>query len=190
MPEKTKVEQSTRTEWNRRWAAYQEHLKRYPGDKDNWRVFYAGCEAVEHAPTPAPEPTADEQFITAEQLDWLAKQDGHNSRTLAKFLCNRFRTFSRVSAPAAAQGALDEEIVRKEFESFMDDAFGGDASRFTVRDPIVPDTYKAQDVAAAWSAFRYAVAWCYGTLDSPALPSSPVSRNSVSTPGGAEGSKE
>lgn len=32
------------TNWDRRWAAYQEVLKKHPAYKDSWSQFYEGCE--------------------------------------------------------------------------------------------------------------------------------------------------
>jgi hypothetical protein len=46
------TEEAPKCEWDRRRAAYEQHLRKYPGDANQWRAFYAGCEADEPSKSP------------------------------------------------------------------------------------------------------------------------------------------
>ena len=93
------------TEWDRRWAAYQEFLKKYPADKDNWRIFYAGCEAVaSHAPVSPPAQPAKRLMITR-------GGEIHEECPDCRGECRPFEAVSGGETPQEAPQPTDEEFV-------------------------------------------------------------------------------
>jgi hypothetical protein len=81
--------------WEQRWAAYETHVAIHPDDKDNWRVFFAGCCFEAQARGEASQPTPPTL-----SLDLISETI--HSMFLHDLIMKRLREVTKEAQPAPA----------------------------------------------------------------------------------------